>query len=387
MRLTHAYRVSSPSYTSSSIKYYCSHTPSAAAAHALEQLSQKQAKAAETSTAYVPPTKTPTMGDKSMDITLQKTLRFSEINPDDPGLMKTRYRGFARTPKTPEEIASFSHLEAQATELLTQASRSTDVHVLRELATNARELYEQYLEATGNHGATSDVLFHLGLTCGMLHDHEAQIECFLPALFLDEGLVPAKRYLADAFQALGRHPEAIHYYDEYFNDFPRYYGRLVDDSGDIEVGGAKYNLTSEAVFADTVFSRGRSYFAMDNLGIDSAKEDFKAVVRINGKHKANSLYYLGLAEFKGKDYWKSIKYFDLALQTGPAAWFMYKGRADSWRALGKEDRAEDDERQAHILRRQKHWDHQLDSTPKDMPAFDESEYLNPENFVHNRGKQ
>lgn len=382
-RLTHVYRASRPSYTLSSVKHYSSNTPSASVGEAIEQLAQRQEDSTQTPNAFVRPSTQPTMGDKTVDASLQKTITVEDIADDHPELLKTRYRGFGLSDKTPEEVASFEHLERQASDVLTQATSSGDVHIIRELATHARELYEQYLVATGNHGATPGVLFHLGLACGMLHDYESQIECLRVALLRDEGLIPAKRYLADAFQALGRHPEAVHYYDEYFNDFPRYYGRLVNDNGDIEVGGAKYNMTSESILADTVFNRGRSYFAMGTLGIDAAKEDFKAIVRLNGKHKANSLYYMGLAELQGKDYWKSIKYFDLALQTGPSAWFMYKGRADAWRALGKEDRAEDDERQAHVLRRQRHWDHELDSTVRSTPEFDEAKYIHQGSIANN----
>ena len=113
------------------------------------------------------------------------------------------------------------------------------------------------------------------------------------------------------------------------------------------------------------------------------------MVRLGAKHKANALHFLGIAESKGGDHWKAIKYFDLALQTGPATWYMYKARADAWRALGKESRAEDDERHAHVLKRHLHWTHQTESHDQEpKPEFDMKPYLEkPEAIVPGMGSK
>lgn len=381
---TQLYQASHPQQAAQQIKRYTTNSNGPAINKFFDHLEKKASESADYSNAYLPKENAEESSGSTVDASLTKTVTTEEVDLNSSDLKATRYRGFGVTDMSPEEVASFEPLERKASETLQKATQARDIHTNRELATRARELYDQYLEATGNHGATSSVLFHLGLACGMLQDHASQVECLFAALEKDEGLIPAKRYLADALQQLGRHPEAIHYYDEYFNDFPRYYARIADDNGSIESGGSTFNLPSEDILADTVFSRGRSYLAMGKYGIDVAKEDFKAVVRLDGKHKANSLYYLGIAEFQGKaDMWKAIKYFDLALKTGPAAWYMYKGRSDAWRALGKEDRAEDDERLAHVLRRQKQWDGEVDSTIRTPePEFDFTPYINPDNISH-----
>jgi tetratricopeptide (TPR) repeat protein len=272
----------------------------------------------------------------------------------------------------------FKAMEDKAMEAIHLMSTSKDVHVIRELALLARTQFEQVLTASNNHAASPNLIFHLGLACSMLKDWKATEECMFTVLQHDPGLVPAKRYLADAFHAQHKYMEAVHYYDEFFNDFPKYYGRAIRDDGTIpDLVGNATTVDSESILADVVFSRGKSYFAMKEYGSDFAKEDFKAVVRMNAKHKAHSLLFLGMLEFRGKDYWKAIKYFDLALQTGPAHWAMYKERADAWRALGKEERALDDERHADLLKRQLHWSNQIESKQEHdvIPEFKIDRYL------------
>lgn len=332
---------------------------------------------------YIPEGTTSIESLRKDDVTLSKRVKTIEISPEDPMYASSRYFGFPRSEIAPTDISQFSHMENAAFEYIKIASMSKTVHDMREYAQKARDELEALLQATGNHAVTSSVLFHLGLACEMLEDWSSVVEALAVALDMDPGLVPAKRHLADALQRLQRHPEAIHFYDEFYNDFPSYYGRLTDTNNEMtSETGEKVKVEGDAMFLDVVFARGRSYLALGEYGLISAKEDFKTVYRFNGKHKANSLYFLGLCEFQEKDYWKSIKYFDKALQVGPASWFMYKGRADAWRALGKEDRADDDERQAHILKRELHWAHKLgNSTKEQLPEFSMQSYISEDSFV------
>lgn len=362
-----------------STRYYSVKYSGPTAEDLASEIPQKYQKKRTTDSDYIPEQMPEESEPKTVDASLHKITSTEEVAFDDPALLQTRYRGFSPIGEVPSDMSLYEPLERQALEVLLEASKARDVHVIRELSTQAREMYERYLQETNFHGATPSVAFHLGLACGLLKDFSSQIECMLYTLSVDDTIVPAKKYLADAFQALNKHMEAVHYYDEYFNDFPRYYSRLVDDQGNMKTeGGDSINLNSEMMLADVVFSRGRSYFAMGKYGIDAAKEDFKAVIRLGSKHKANALYFMGLAESQGKDYWKAIKYFDLSLKTGPATWMMYKGRSDAWRALGKEDRADEDERHADVLKRQLHFSHQVESTVREEPPeFNVDEYLQP----------
>jgi tetratricopeptide (TPR) repeat protein len=319
-----------------------------------------------------------TMDDlRKRDPILDTHLTEEVISADDPRLERTRYKGFQHLFVEPPDLSAFNHLKISASEALNKATRTTNVHEVREYAQLARDLYEQYLTATGNHDLTSDLLFHLGIVNSMLRDFNAAIETLMTALHLDENLIPAKKYLADAFQSSNRHFEACHYYDAYFNDFPRYYGKLVDSEGYMDAGnGQKVKVEFDSILVDITFARGRSYFALGEQCLQTAKEDFKMVVRLDRHHKADALYFLGRAEHLSKDYWKAIKYFDLALQTGPATWFMYHGRSEAYRALGKEERANDDEKAANLLKRQLHWTNKADNNIREpLATFDVKPYL------------
>ena len=328
---------------------------------------------------YIPQTgKTlETLRAEDQSMTVRKTTQ--PLDTEDPEYLASRYKGFVPSETAPNDLSAYRDLEEVANIHLKNAATSRNVHQMREEAQAARDKFEELLAASGNHGASPNVLFHLGLACEMLKDWSCTVEAMTAALQMDAGLVPAKRHLAEALQALQRHPEAIHYFDEFYNDFPRYYGRLADSQNQMTTEtGEKIDMDGDGMLADVVFSRGRSYFAMGHYGLPSAKEDFKSVYRLNGKQKASALYFLGQCEQIDKDYWKAIKYYDLALKTGPAKWFMYKGRADAWRALGKEDRADSDERAAHVLKRELHWEHQLGSSPADpLPEFSLDPYLDP----------
>lgn len=289
----------------------------------------------------------------------------------------TIYRAFQRGPEPPHDLGNWSYLEERAILAIMRMASTTDIHVMKEEAQAARDDFEEYLGATHNYGATSNVLFHLGLACRVLKDWQATYECMMTALDMDSNLIPAKRYVAEALQGMGKHPEAIHYFDEFFNDFPKYYSRVAGPGGTMtNVDGTTTKANSESILADVVFARGRSYFSMKEFGTTTAKEDFKSVIRLGSKHKANALLYLGLLEARDRDYWKAIKYYDLALQYGPASWLMYKNRADAWRALGKEERADEDEKHASLHKRHLHWTHQMDNrTAEPTPDFDMSPYM------------
>jgi len=112
-------------------------------------------------------------------------------------------------------------------------------------------------------------------------------------------------------------------------------------------------MSANEIFSKVVYHRGLCYMKLGDY--PSARQDFNTILRMDNEFKGRALHKIGKVAMLEGDWWTSIEKYSAALAADPNYIAAYHDRGVAYEAIGQDDKAEMDRRNAQILRRKVMW--------------------------------
>lgn len=267
---------------------------------------------------------------------------------------KIFFRAFSDVPNPPKPSVKLSkphnetHIDNikidKGFEIVSRFKHLKDIYEIKETASEAISVFKEALN-TATKEQKAHINYGLGLCYNKLGDWEECEQTIKSALELDPDHVPSYELLGEALQMQEKYKEALVWYTQYFEHFPKFYGSKSD--------AQKYSSYSDDILSNLLIKRGVCYFKFGDF--DKAKEDFNAVIKIDTKNVTTAYNWLGKIAMANAKWWDAVDYNTKAIERNPKSISAHNDRFIAYDALNRKEEAEHDRRMTNLLQREMTW--------------------------------